>query len=149
VTFVGFLSAEELAQEYSSAWCSVLPSFTESLPSVVTESLLCGTAVIGTDVGAVREMIGEHGAVCAPRDPLALALTLGSACAAGPANHEARQAMRQWAIARSSAEQMIASHGVLYDRVLATPTQSRAGYRALAWALDRGYRVRRSSARPG
>src|SRR5262249_15852470 len=53
VEFVGIRGPRELAEEYHRADALVLPSFAECLPSVVTESLLCGTPVVAAAVGGV------------------------------------------------------------------------------------------------
>jgi glycosyltransferase involved in cell wall biosynthesis len=62
---------------YQRADAFVLPSAGEALPSVVTEAMLCGTPVIATDVGGVREQLHGYG-LCVPPgrpDELAAAIT--------------------------------------------------------------------------
>ena len=63
--FLGPKSPDELAAIYQHADVFVLPSAGEALPSVVTEAMLCGTPVIATEVGGVREQLGGFG-VCVP-----------------------------------------------------------------------------------
>jgi glycosyltransferase involved in cell wall biosynthesis len=77
VRFLGPKSPRELAAIYQQADVFVLPSAVEVLPSVVTEAMLCGTPIVATDVGGVREQLGGHG-VCVPHgrpDELAAAIT--------------------------------------------------------------------------
>jgi teichuronic acid biosynthesis glycosyltransferase TuaC len=77
VHFVGPKSPQELAAFYQCADVLVLPSAAEALPSVVAEAMICGTPVVATDVGGVREQLGGYG-VCVPPgrpDELATAIS--------------------------------------------------------------------------
>jgi glycosyltransferase involved in cell wall biosynthesis len=77
VDFLGSKSPKELAAIYQRADVFVLPSAGEALPSVVTEAMVCGTPVVATDVGGVREQLGGYGICVAPGRPdeLAAAIT--------------------------------------------------------------------------
>jgi glycosyltransferase involved in cell wall biosynthesis len=77
VFFLGSKSPRELAALYQRADLFVLPSAGEALPSVVTEAMLCGTPVIASDVGGIREQLCGYG-VCVPPgrpDELATAIS--------------------------------------------------------------------------
>lgn len=59
----------ELAEYYSSADVFVITSIAENFPTVVLESLACGTPVVGFKVGGIPEQIKEHcGIVVTPKD---------------------------------------------------------------------------------
>ena len=45
-------------------------SVSEAFPYAVVEAMLTGAAVVATDVGGVREAIGETGLLVHPRDPI-------------------------------------------------------------------------------
>ncbi|NSW87070.1 MAG: glycosyltransferase family 4 protein [Syntrophobacteraceae bacterium] len=73
----GELPHQEAMKSLSQADILVLPSYTEGFPNVVIEAMALGKPVIGTDVGAIPEMLsdigfGPCGIVVPPRDVNAL-----------------------------------------------------------------------------
>lgn len=60
ITLVGQISPQELPFWYSAADLFCLFSHSEGYPSVIVESLACGTPVIATDVGGVQEAVEEE-----------------------------------------------------------------------------------------
>jgi D-inositol-3-phosphate glycosyltransferase len=77
VRFLGPKSPQELAAIYQRADVFVLSSAADALPSVVTEAMLCGTPVVATDVGGVREQLGGYGICVSPGRPDDLAASIG------------------------------------------------------------------------
>ena len=57
VHFPGLLRHADMSYLYSAADTLVLASSREGMPNVVLESLACGTRVVATDVGGIREII--------------------------------------------------------------------------------------------
>lgn len=84
VIFVNRVSQWQLARYYSCADVVVLPSITtdtgekEGLGLVLLEAMACGTPVIGTDHGGIRDIIKEEetGLLVKERDPEDLALKI-------------------------------------------------------------------------
>jgi glycosyltransferase involved in cell wall biosynthesis len=111
VTFCGEVTQDTLAELMSAADVFCLASSTEGWPNVVNEALACGTPVVATDVGAVRQMVvsDQYGSVVPVHDGAALADAL---CAAltGHWDHEAISAWgrsRSWSqVANDVLEQM-------------------------------------------
>jgi glycosyltransferase involved in cell wall biosynthesis len=75
VTFTGKLSAEALREEYRSSQVTVVPSLYEGFGLPAAEAMACGSPVVATTAGALREVVGEDGAgvLVPPRNPKALA----------------------------------------------------------------------------
>ena len=55
---------DRVARYFSAADASVLASYREGCPNAVLESLACGTPVVASDVGAVRDILPVPGAGC-------------------------------------------------------------------------------------
>jgi glycosyltransferase involved in cell wall biosynthesis len=53
-------------------------SVSEAFPYAVVEAMLTKAAIVATDVGGVREAIGDTGLLVYPRDPVALAEAIGT-----------------------------------------------------------------------
>jgi glycosyltransferase involved in cell wall biosynthesis len=130
VNFLGARNPNELRDLYHQADLFVLSSsFGEALPSVVSEAMMCGTPVVATDVGGVREQVGADGIVVPPRDIDALAAGIGQAIADYPAWIGRAEEISGRARERFSINAMLQRHLELYREV-----------------IDRGTCVRRSVA---
>ncbi len=100
VAFLGEVTQQTLAELMSAADVFCLASSTEGWPNVVNEALACGTPVVATDVGAVRQMIvsERYGHVVPVHDGEAITQALGAALS-GRWDHEAisaRGRSRSW-----------------------------------------------------
>jgi len=74
VRILGELPPDDLAEVMSASDVVCLASSREGWPNVVHEAMACGTPVVATDVGAVRQMVpsSEHGLVVPPLNEQAL-----------------------------------------------------------------------------
>jgi glycosyltransferase involved in cell wall biosynthesis len=99
VRFAGEVDQHALAELMSAADVFCLASRTEGWPNVVNEALACGTPVVATDVGAVRQMIRseELGTVVPVTDEAALTSALRSALSRDWDHH----AISTWGQSRS------------------------------------------------
>lgn len=73
VTFVGRRDTAGMIEEYRLADMVLLPSFTEALPSVITEALLAHKPVVASAVGGIPEQVQGAGVLVPPGDDAALA----------------------------------------------------------------------------
>lgn len=63
----GYVSMHELPELYSVASCFVCSSINDAGPMMVNQSLCCGTPVVGFDMGAVKQVVKNHGSgICVP-----------------------------------------------------------------------------------
>ena len=74
VSFEGELDHESVILRILKSRILVLPSYSEGFPNVVLEAMACNAVVIGTEVGAIPEMLNyENGLLVQPGDSTALA----------------------------------------------------------------------------
>jgi D-inositol-3-phosphate glycosyltransferase len=75
IDFRGLVKQDQLPYFYSAADVCVVPSYYESFGLVPLESLACGTPVVATDVGDLKNIIkpGETGCIVADNSPEKLA----------------------------------------------------------------------------
>ena len=119
VNFLGVKNPNELSDLYHQADLFVLSSsFGEALPSVVSEAIMCGTPVVATDVGGVREQLGADGIVVPPRDIEALAAGIGQVIADYPAWIGRAEEISNRARERFSINSMLQRHLELYREVI-------------------------------
>ncbi|MGW7342950.1 GT4 family glycosyltransferase PelF [Streptomyces sp. NPDC054854] len=71
VTFEG--RVDDIKDAYAAGNVVMLSSISEGFPFTLIEAMSCGRATVSTDVGGVREAVGEAGLVVPPRDPQAMA----------------------------------------------------------------------------
>ncbi|MFF4587207.1 GT4 family glycosyltransferase PelF [Streptomyces sp. NPDC001388] len=71
VTFEG--RVDDIRDAYAAGNVVMLSSISEGFPFTLIEAMSCGRATVSTDVGGVREAVGDTGLVVPPRDPRAMA----------------------------------------------------------------------------
>ncbi|WP_327327388.1 GT4 family glycosyltransferase PelF [Streptomyces sp. NBC_01210] len=71
VTFEG--RVEDIRDAYAAGNVVMLSSISEGFPFTLIEAMSCGRATVSTDVGGVREAVGDSGLVVPPREPEAMA----------------------------------------------------------------------------
>ncbi|MFE3073042.1 GT4 family glycosyltransferase PelF [Streptomyces sp. NPDC059247] len=71
VTFEG--RVDDIRDAYAAGNVVMLSSISEGFPFTLIEAMSCGRATVSTDVGGVREAVGDTGLVVPPRDPEAMA----------------------------------------------------------------------------
>ncbi|GAA0488949.1 GT4 family glycosyltransferase PelF [Streptomyces sp. NPDC046215] len=64
---------EDIRDAYAAGNVVMLSSISEGFPFTLIEAMSCGRATVSTDVGGVREAVGDAGLVVPPRDPASMA----------------------------------------------------------------------------
>ncbi|MFG1666518.1 GT4 family glycosyltransferase PelF [Streptomyces sp. Y7] len=67
LTFEGRIS--EVWRAYAAGHLVMLSSISEGFPFSIIEAMSCGRTTVSTDVGGVREAVGDTGLVVPPREP--------------------------------------------------------------------------------
>jgi D-inositol-3-phosphate glycosyltransferase len=96
VCFIGRVEQYKLPPYYSAADALVIPSYYESFGLVGLESMACGTPVVATDVGAMRDLVrdGETGQIAADATPRSLAQAVEKVLSAGGAKKNSGDRIR-------------------------------------------------------
>ena len=69
VKMLGYVPHDEAMNLLGKSDLLVLPSYTEGFPNVIIEAMMCGKAVVATDVGAISDILsGGCGMVIAPKN---------------------------------------------------------------------------------
>lgn len=116
--FVGF--QDDMPTFYAALDVAVNAAHHEPFGMVVVEPMATGTAVLGTDVGGIPEIIehGSNGFLARARDPKSLAVNLRHLLADEKARALAAERARTDAQERFSTEQQMERLAAVYRRVL-------------------------------
>jgi len=84
--FIGRQPHERIPVWLCAADCLVLPSLSEGFPTIVSESMVCRTVVVATDVGGTSELItdGDTGFLVAAANSIALMSAIDRALSLNP-----------------------------------------------------------------
>lgn len=114
IMVLGELDHDAVRREFETCSVFVLPSHTEGFPNVVVEAMAAGAAVVGTDVGAIPDMLeGGCGIVVPPHEPSALVTAVERLA------EDAHLARRIGDAARARAESLYAIEPVTHRYVAA------------------------------
>jgi glycosyltransferase involved in cell wall biosynthesis len=108
VHFVGVRAHEQLPDWYRAADLVVLPSFSEGIPNVLREAMMCGRRFVATRVGGIPEItVPEVGTLVEPGNPTHLADAIANAVAINKAV-DRKTAMKFCCDWRQSNRQLVA-----------------------------------------
>ena len=117
VKFAGFTS--EPWRVYSAADLVVMSSISEGFPYAVIEAMLCGAAIVATDVGGVAEALGGTGSIVPANRPIELAEAIVQMLSLTPAQRTAiGQKSRDRALDLFTLEKCIQTHFELYQQLI-------------------------------
>ena len=120
VRLSGPFPAEELSRRVARADALLHPSLIEGIPHVVIEAMACGTPVVTTDCGGVREAVchGVHGFVVDVRDPEQLADALFELWADPALRRRMGEAGRRTARERFTLSRQLDEYLVMYEELV-------------------------------
>ncbi|MFE8937565.1 GT4 family glycosyltransferase PelF [Streptomyces sp. NPDC007872] len=98
VSFEGRVS--DVPSAYAAGSVVVLSSISEGFPFSLIEAMSCGRATVSTDVGGVREAVGDTGLVVPPREPAVMAAALSALLRDGARRAELGRLARQRVVDR-------------------------------------------------
>lgn len=93
VTFEGRIS--DVPSAYAAGSVVMLSSISEGFPFSLIEAMSCGRATVSTDVGGVREAVGDTGIVVPPREPAVMAAAVSALLVDGARRAELGRRARQ------------------------------------------------------
>lgn len=96
---------------------SVLSSISEGFPYTVLEAMSSGVPCVATDVGGVREAVGDTGTVVPPRDPEALGKALVELLSDVDRRKRCARAARDRVVNEFTIEKQLAGYEALYHEM--------------------------------
>ncbi|MFD5714799.1 GT4 family glycosyltransferase PelF [Streptomyces pharetrae] len=135
LTFEGRVT--EVWRAYAAGHVVMLSSVSEGFPFSIIEAMSCGRTTVSTDVGGVREAVGDTGLVVPPREPekmAAAALTLLH-------DHERRRRLgesgRQRVIDRFTVRRSVDNFRTIYHELAGAPEAYEPTVETVAdWTLE-------------
>jgi polysaccharide biosynthesis protein PelF len=121
VTFAG--STEEPWKAYSNADIVAIPSISEGFPFAALEAMLCGAAIVATDVGGVAEAIGDCGLLVPAKSPQAMADAISFLLGDAARRERLGRNARARALAHFTEEQFLNSYQKTYRELLSSRRQ--------------------------
>lgn len=116
VRFLGQL--QDVRPVLARADIVTLTSLEEGFSNALMEAMAAGKAIVSTDVGGCREVLGGAGILVPSRDPLALAKALHELLTDSTLRAELEIAARSSAGARFSRDRLVLEHIQVYESVL-------------------------------
>ncbi|MGW5350707.1 GT4 family glycosyltransferase PelF [Streptomyces sp. NPDC004031] len=131
VSFEG--RVDDIRTAYAAGQVVMLSSISEGFPFTLIEAMSCGRCTVSTDVGGVREAVGDTGLVVPPRDPAAMALA-ALALLRDPARRAALgEAARIRVIDRFTLRRTVESFRAIYTGLSDTEPRSARSYAGVTW----------------
>lgn len=96
----GLLPKEDLWRLYAACHCLVLPSLTtprwkEQFGGVLADAMAVGLPIVGSDSGAIPQVVGDAGIICPEGDAAALVHAMASLASDAPLRHRLHAAGRE------------------------------------------------------
>jgi glycosyltransferase involved in cell wall biosynthesis len=115
VVFAG--TTKEPWDVYRRADVVAMSSISEAFPYALIEAMLCGSAIVATDVGGVREALGEAGILVDPRDPEAMAAAITALVGSSGERRRLGEAARARALSLFTEEKFVDAYRAAYRSI--------------------------------
>ncbi|MEV4948403.1 GT4 family glycosyltransferase PelF [Streptomyces sp. NPDC053755] len=119
VTFEGRVS--DVAGAYAAGSVVMLSSISEGFPFSLIEAMSCGRATVSTDVGGVREAVGDTGVVVPPREPAVMAAAVTELLRDGERRAELGRRARQRVVDRFTLHRSVDGFRQIYRELAGQP----------------------------
>jgi len=116
VTFAG--PTNEPWKVYNDADVMAFPSISEAFPYAVLEAMSCGAAIVASDVGGVREALGDCGLLVPARTPQAMAQAISFLLNNAAERRRLGEMARARALKYFTEEQFLRSYEATYGKLL-------------------------------
>ncbi|MFC8790542.1 GT4 family glycosyltransferase PelF [Streptomyces cinereoruber] len=123
VTFEGRVA--DVPSAYAAGSVVVLSSISEGFPFSLIEAMSCGRATVSTDVGGVREAVGDTGIVVPPREPAVMAAALSALLRDGARRAELGRLARQRVVDRFTLRRSVDGFRRIYRELAGTAPSPR------------------------
>lgn len=117
VMFMGHTN--NIATAYESGDIVALTSISEAFPYSVVEAMMCGRAIISTDVGGISEALGDTGKLVTPTDYEALADGIVHLLGHPEEARSMAEEARERALSYFTLDKVLESHSISYRRLAA------------------------------
>ncbi|MFE6200617.1 GT4 family glycosyltransferase PelF [Streptomyces sp. NPDC057838] len=115
LTFEGRVS--EVWRAYAAGHLVMLSSISEGFPFSVIEAMSCGRTTVSTDVGGVREAVGDTGLVVPPREPEKMAAAALALLRDDRRRRELGELSRQRVIDRFTLRRSVDAFRTIYEEL--------------------------------
>ncbi|MFF7180682.1 GT4 family glycosyltransferase PelF [Streptomyces sp. NPDC008121] len=119
ITFEGRVS--DVAGAYAAGSVVMLSSISEGFPFSLIEAMSCGRATVSTDVGGVREAVGDTGLVVPPREPAVMAAAVTELLRDGARRAELGRRARQRVVDRFTLHRSVDGFRQIYLELAGQP----------------------------
>ncbi|MFI8187863.1 GT4 family glycosyltransferase PelF [Streptomyces sp. NPDC085946] len=127
----------EVWRAYAAGHVVMLSSISEGFPFSIIEAMSCGRTTVSTDVGGVREAVGDTGLVVPPREPEKMAAAALTLLRDGERRAALGASARQRVIDRFTLKRSVDAFRTVYQELAGRPEVYRPAVETVAdWTLE-------------